>query len=87
MSFWLRLRIPYPVITLRFSGGTRFMTRIAVFDSRNCGFFFRVTACSIDWHELSTASKACSRNRFFVFMNGLQHRLLALHGFDEFRAQ
>ena len=48
----------YAVITLRFSAGTRFMTRIAVFDSWNCRFFFRMTACSIDCNEASTASKA-----------------------------
>lgn len=48
----------YAVITLRFSAGTRFMTRIAVFDSWNCRFFFRLTACSIDCNEASTASKA-----------------------------
>lgn len=48
----------YPVITLRFSTGTWFMTRIAVFDRRNCGFFFRLTACSIDCSEASTASNA-----------------------------
>src|SRR6516162_509918 len=48
----------YAVITLRFSAGTRFMTRIAVFDSWNCRFFFRLTARSIDCNEASTASKA-----------------------------
>ena len=51
----------YAVITLRFSAGTRFMTRIAVFDSWNCRLFFRLTACSIDRHEASTASKAYPR--------------------------
>ena len=44
----------YAVITLRFSAGTRFMTRIAVFDSWNCRFFFRLTACSIDCNEASS---------------------------------